>query len=160
AKRNNTSTGFFELMGIELESGRLFSNEDDENSIPVAIVNAEFVERFIPGGDAVGRRIHVRGDPTWKTIVGVVESVSSAELDQPEPPAVYYSLQQGFSQTVNVYVKSATDLGELGKVVTDVIHGIDPLQTVQDVKPLNDIKADWLAPSTLRATLITLFGLL
>jgi ABC-type antimicrobial peptide transport system permease subunit len=73
---------------------------------------------------------------------------------------VYYSLQQGFSQTVNLYVKSATDLGELGKVVTQVIHNIDPLQTVQNTKPLNDIKADWLAPTRLRAILITLFGLL
>jgi predicted permease len=160
ATYNNITAGFFEMMGIALQSGRSFSIEDDENSIPVAIVNAKFVERFIPGGNVLGQRIHVRGDPNWFTIVGVVANVSSAALDQPEPAAVYYNLRQRSAQTINVYVKSAADLDELGEIVSDVMHSIDPLQTLQNVKPLNDIKADWLTPSTLRATLISLFGLL
>jgi putative ABC transport system permease protein len=157
---NSATPGFFEMMGIALQSGQLFSDDDDENSIPVAIVNANFVEHFIPDGNALGKRIHIRGDPNWKTIIGVVANVSSAALDQPEPAAVYYNLQQRPAQPINVYVKSAADLGELGKVVSGVIHNIDPLQTLQNVKPLNAIKADWLAPSTLRAILITLLGLL
>lgn len=157
---NSATAGFFEVMGIGLQSGRLFSQQDDENSVPVALVNEMFVERFIPDGKVLGQRIHVRGDPNWFTVIGVVANVSAAALDQPEPAAVYYNLQQRSAQTINVYVKSTADLNELGKVVTDVIHRLDPLQTVQEVRPLNEIKADWLAPSTLRASLITLFGVL
>jgi predicted permease len=157
---NSASAGFFEMMGIALQRGRLFGDEDDENSVPVAMVNANFVEQFIPDGNFLGKRIHIRGDPNWLTIIGVVANVSSAALDQPEPAAVYYNLRQRSAQPVNIYVKSSTDFGELGKIVSDVIHNIEPLQTLQNVKPLNAIKADWLAPSTLRATLISLFGLL
>ncbi len=157
---NSASAGYFDVMDIALQSGRLFSGEDDANSIPVAIINANFAERFIPNGNVLGRRIHIRGQPGWKTIVGVVENVRSRQLDQQEPAAVYYNLHQSPPQVVNLYVRSTADLNTLGRTVTDIIHDIDPLQPVQNVKPLIDIKADWLAPSRLRAILITLFGVL
>lgn len=157
---NMASAGYLEVMGIALQSGPPFSESDDGDAVPVAIVNASFVERFIPDGNALGQRVHIRGEPGWKTIVGVVDNVRSRELDRLEPPMVYYSLPQWPPQMINLYVKSFGNLEELGRAVTYIVHRIDPGQPVQSVKALSATKIDSLAPARLRASLITLFGVL
>jgi predicted permease len=48
--------GYFETMRIPLVAGRFLDARDDHNSLPVAVVNEAFAQRFYPGVDAVGRR--------------------------------------------------------------------------------------------------------
>ena len=52
------SEGYFETFGIELEQGQDFlSSESTRGGEPVVIVNRAFVDRHLPGNDAIGRRI-------------------------------------------------------------------------------------------------------
>jgi ABC-type antimicrobial peptide transport system permease subunit len=86
--------------------------------------------------------------------------VRSTDLDQVQGPVVYYSYWQFSPETINFYVRSASDLDVLARNITSIVYDIDPSQALDSIKPLNDIRSEWLAPTRLRATLIALFGML
>ncbi|HWK54038.1 MAG TPA: ABC transporter permease [Hyphomicrobiales bacterium] len=157
---NMISEDYFKLMDISLLQGRPFLSTDDENAVPVAIVNESFAKRFFPEGNTLGGNIRLSGvDDEWRPIVGVVADVRSTGIDETEGPVVYYSYWQFSVEGVNLYVKTAANAELLARNIAGVVHELDPRQAVL-VKPLGDIKSTWLAPARLRATLIGLFGLL
>ena len=73
ALANLVTPGYFRTMGIPLEPGRDFADLNDADAPPQAIVNEEFVRRFLDGGEALGRRLQVRS--RTYTIVGVVQDL-------------------------------------------------------------------------------------
>ncbi len=158
---NMISEDYFGVMDIPLLQGRAFASSDDSNALEVAIVNESFAQRFFPDGNILGKTIRLSGyDDTWKTIVGVVANVRSQDVDQVEGPVVYYSFWQFPAEGINLYVRTIADMDLIAESITDIIHSIDPRQAVGSIMPLNKVKAQWLAPTKLRATLIALFGML
>ncbi len=65
---------YFSVMGIPFIKGRDFGAQDVPDSPTAAIVSAEFVRRFFPHGEPIGRRIRLGGNPAapWSTIIGIV----------------------------------------------------------------------------------------
>jgi predicted permease len=61
---------FFSVFNLALLQGRNFRNDDRTGSLPVVIVNASFVQKFLPPGNPVGRRFRVLPRGEWLTIVG------------------------------------------------------------------------------------------
>jgi putative ABC transport system permease protein len=80
ANFEQVSPGFFELLGQKLVEGRVFTDDDLDARLPVAVVNAAFALKHFGHDAAVGRRFRT-GDGTtpqygpWRTIVGVVSTV-------------------------------------------------------------------------------------
>jgi predicted permease len=69
------SRGFFNVFNLALLQGRNFRSDDRVGSLPVAIVNAAFVQKFLPGENPVGRRFRVRPRGEWLTIVGCAQDL-------------------------------------------------------------------------------------
>ena len=61
---NTVDTDYFETAGVAIESGREFTNLDQENSTPVAIVNEKLAHDYWPGGDRVREAHSVAGRET------------------------------------------------------------------------------------------------
>jgi predicted permease len=77
ARGSVVSHGFFETFGIRIAEGREFTRAESEwgaGDAPVAVVNRSLADRLL-GGQALGRRIRLRGEEEWYQIVGVVEDV-------------------------------------------------------------------------------------
>src|SRR5260221_11530539 len=51
ARQRLVTPGFFEAMGVPILAGRDFSADDRRTTAPVAIVNGEFVRRYLNGKD-------------------------------------------------------------------------------------------------------------
>ncbi|HEV2246734.1 MAG TPA: ABC transporter permease, partial [Terriglobia bacterium] len=85
------SPGFFEALRIPFVAGRDFKLRDDVGAPPVAIVNQEFVRRFMPNGLPLGRRVSVAESPFWQNmeIVGVTANFVPYLLSQPMRPCVF-----------------------------------------------------------------------
>ena len=77
----NISPGFFAVLGVKLLEGRDFTDNDAEQKMPVAIVNATFAKKLAAsGGSALGRRfrtINQNGTQPgpWREVVGVIPDV-------------------------------------------------------------------------------------
>ncbi|HTL66220.1 MAG TPA: ABC transporter permease [Lacunisphaera sp.] len=70
------SEGYFQALGAKILEGRDFNDDDTDQKLPVAIVNAAFAKKHFGGQSAIGRRFRtVANNGTlfgpWRTIVGV-----------------------------------------------------------------------------------------
>jgi putative ABC transport system permease protein len=85
------SPGFFKTLRIPLVAGRDFNLRDDAGAPPVAIVNEEFVRRFIPDGRPLGRRVSAADSKLWQDmeVIGVSANSIPYSLRQPLRPCFY-----------------------------------------------------------------------
>src|SRR5262249_40734911 len=65
---NTVDLDYFETVGVFIESGRKFTDFDQETSAPVAIVNEKMAHDYWPAG-ALGKRILLPGEKEWRQVV-------------------------------------------------------------------------------------------
>lgn len=89
ALSNIVSPRYFETMGIRLVAGSDFAGLTDAAMPPQAIVNEEFVRRYVAPNEPIGRRLRSGG--TDFTIVGVVSTSTYDAFGEPPTPAFFLS---------------------------------------------------------------------
>ena len=83
-------------MGIPIRAGTDFADLDDAAPPPQAIVNEEFVRRYLDGGEPLGRRFR-RAGRTY-TIAGVVRNSLYNAFGEPPTPIIYFSYRDSPSR--------------------------------------------------------------
>src|SRR5262249_41984080 len=75
-------------MGMKLREDRVFTEQDNENTPPVVVINETLARRHFAGEDPIGKRILFSGDksPVELTIVGVVADVKRYGLEVEAQP--------------------------------------------------------------------------
>ncbi|HEY9427823.1 MAG TPA: FtsX-like permease family protein, partial [Gemmatimonadaceae bacterium] len=90
------SPGYFEVFRIPVKRGRTFTDRDDANGTPVAIINEAMVREFWPDGNAIGAHITIgRGvmkpfatEPE-REIIGVVGDTRDGGLNNDPQPQMF-----------------------------------------------------------------------
>jgi predicted permease len=101
---DSVSPEWFAALGVPLRAGRLLTDSDVPGSQQVAVVNEEFVRRFLDGGDALGRVLNwgpERGKEV--TVVGVVGDILSSNLREEPAPFVLRPLAQAYDGSPTVF---------------------------------------------------------
>jgi predicted permease len=92
------SPEYFETMQIPLLAGRGFNEWDTRTSPRVAVVNEEFVRRYLGEGSAIGKTIRTNAESgypeTEYEIVGVVKDTKYSDLRETTPPVVFAPAEQ------------------------------------------------------------------
>src|ERR1700704_209589 len=73
--------GYLKAMEIPLLRGRFFTDQDNEHSPPVIVVDDVFARKFFPNDDPIGKRIISGNFADPARIVGVVSHVKQWGLD-------------------------------------------------------------------------------
>jgi len=154
--------GWFGAMGVPLVAGRDFTNDDRQNTQLVAIVNREFVRRFLQGTDPL-RASFAAGYPNvdmrrMLTIVGVVGDVRYRSIAEEAEPS-FYSPQGQIPfprQTVTIATTFA-DPSSMVPAVRSEISRLEP-QLAFDVDSLPRFVAATLNRQELGMTLMLIFG--
>jgi predicted permease len=73
--------GYLKAMSIPLHKGRFFTDQDNEHSPQVIVVDDVFARKFFPNQDPIGKRIHWDSSGPPVEIVGVVGHVKQWGLD-------------------------------------------------------------------------------
>jgi hypothetical protein len=128
AKRNpwanleTVTPGYFETMGIRVREGRVFTDDDRQGTLPVAIVGETFARRTWPDAPAVGKRLRghdfAQGPKArpWMTVVGVVADVRYRDL-QTASMDVYVPSEQSEFEIPDVVVRTrGSASGSVGAV--------------------------------------------
>jgi putative ABC transport system permease protein len=103
AGQNIVTPDYFRTMRIPLLQGRDFTDRDDLQSPPVAVINQTFARTMWPDQDPIGKRIKVSDFKESVTIVGVVGDVKHRTSTEPRQPQLYlahYQLPMIFSSLV------------------------------------------------------------
>ena len=93
--RNATTPGWFETMGIRLQSGRDFNDRDRVGSPHVAIVNEAFARRYLPAQPPIGQTLRLDSDdgPRYEIVGVAADAVYTLPRDG-MLPTLYVPLAQ------------------------------------------------------------------
>ena len=89
ALANTVTPGYFDVMRIPFVAGADFASVRDAAAPRQVIVNEEFVRRYIPAGEPLGRQVRTRGGAY--VITGVVRNSLYNAFGEPPTPALYLS---------------------------------------------------------------------
>ena len=89
--------GYLTAMGIPLVRGRFFTDQDDERSKRVVVIDEVFARRHFPNSDPLGQRINEGDGPL--EIVGVVGHVKQWSLGADNKQTLQAQLYEPFRQT-------------------------------------------------------------
>jgi predicted permease len=82
------------VLDVRMRSGRFFSDADTASSLPVIVVNHTFVNRYLGGGDGIGKQIRFGRIPRTATIVGVMADIHQDTIAEPSRPEFYVCMAQ------------------------------------------------------------------
>jgi putative ABC transport system permease protein len=121
---------YFDVLGVAVKEGRLFTPGDTAASERVAIVDEAFAARHLSGGPALGRRIRFGqfGDEKapWITIVGIVPNLVHAQREGQIVESVYLPIAQESPRAVVVLARTAGDPVALAPAVRTALSGVNP----------------------------------
>ena len=153
---------YFRTIGTPLVDGRGFSERDDELAPPVVVVNQAFVERFFPGGRAVGKRIEPgatsRRGSMMREIVGVVGNARQSAFGPRPEPIYYFPYRQMPWGPPSLLVRTEVPPLALETTVRQVVLGLDKEVPLYDTDTLDSILASAVAGPRFIVLLMTSFA--
>jgi putative ABC transport system permease protein len=153
---------YFRVLKTPLLRGRFFSESDNVHASGVVIINEELAKKFWPDEDALGKRITFsdprKPDPKWLTIVGIVRSIRHRGLDLDPAPEYYLPLAQRAESGMILTVRSGQDPRTLTLAIRREMQSIDPDQPIANVRTLEDVTAESIAPRRISMVLLGAFA--
>ena len=148
---------YFDVIGVRLLRGRVFTSEDGGPGRQIAIVNQRLVDQYFKGQDPIGRTIRLSQDvtggtekPEWLTVVGLVPNVRQRNNNQErEPdPIAYITHRQntGMARAANVLARTRSDPAQATKILREAMMGVDPDQALATPRTMDEALAQnrWL----------------
>ena len=150
------SADYFRTMGIGLIRGRTFSAQDRGGAPMVAVVNQEFVRRYIGGGNPIGQHVTIgwtqdtsdtKGDTAHLggEIIGVVADVRAGGLGKAAFPQLYASADQAPVGIFSVVVRSTADPDAVAAAMRRQMRSVDPDLPIYDLREASDLVAGSVA---------------
>jgi predicted permease len=154
----NVTPGYFHAAGVPLLAGRLFTELDHEETLPVAIVNESMAAASWESENPVGRRVSFDGGESWIEVVGVIGDVRQQGVDSEPPEEIYLPSLQTGNFGGFLLVRSSAGAAAVAAQIRDAVHGVDAEQPVENFRTLDDIHRGSIATPRVTAALLGLFG--
>jgi predicted permease len=159
---------YLAAMGIPLKQGRFFNRQDDERSLPVAVIDEAFARKYFGAENPVGKRLYTDTDEPWQ-IVGVVGHVKQWSLDSNDNEGLQAQLYlpfRGLPENIlpdgAVVVVRSTGASASGPELYNSIRGVVESQSRQNVvsnaQTMNQVIAGTLAQRRFSMILLGAFA--
>jgi len=158
--------GYLPAMGIQLKRGRFFTAQDDERSLPVAVIDEAFAHKYFGANDPIGKRIYTGADQPWQ-IVGVVRHVKQWSLNSDETDGLQAQLylplralpDNNLPTSAGVVVRSTGGTGpELLNGIRRVVANQSKQNVISNPQTMNQVIADSLAQQRFSMILLGAFA--
>ena len=151
---------YFSALGLRLVEGRAFRPSDNDKAPRVVIINQAAANRYFAGKNPVGRKLRFAGNATnLLEIVGVLANTRTDALTDDAEPELYFSFWQSGAFSKHLVVRTHADPLPLALAVEKELRAIDPTVSVENVKTLEEIRADSVASRTFAMNLLVGFAL-
>ena len=162
------SPSYFRALGMTLRKGRPLSEHDTKGGPPVAVINETMARLYFKDEEPTGKRILVQDIIPGKTqlgpevaweIVGLVADEKVTSIDSKnDNPGMYVSNEQSPVYFQALVVRTAMNPSALQQALSRAVHEINKDQTLNEVKTLEEVKAESMATNRLRSMLLTVFA--
>ncbi len=138
SRYNIVGTKFLDVLGMQLLSGREFTDSDRLGAARVAMVNEAFVRKFNLGKDVIGKFMSRNGNDTLNIqIVGLVKDAAYSEVKDEIPPLFFSPWrQEARTGALTFYVRTTQRPEEVLQSVQALLRRMAPTVPVEDLKTL------------------------
>jgi putative ABC transport system permease protein len=160
---------YFHTLGIRLTKGRLLGPHDLKGTPPAAVINETMARKYFANDNPVGKTILVQEiafaqtklgpEVPWE-VVGVVanEKVGGLGSDDGNSPGMYVTIDQSPQTYQSIVVRGRTESALLQRSIRDAIHRVNRDQVVDNMKTLEQLKAESVAGERFRSILMGVFA--
>ncbi len=166
------SPEYFHLLEMPLLRGRLFNDQDLEETPQVAVINQAAARKYWPGRDGkgedpLGKRVRLHRDsrepsssakPAWTTIVGVIADARTESLADAAIPQLYRSVYQHPAKSLAVFLRGQLDSSVISSQMRAQIQSVDPELPVFHAETLNDVVSTSLSVRRFSMEMVALFA--
>jgi predicted permease len=153
------SPEYFHLLGMTLLRGRLFVDQDLEDSPSIAVINQAAARTYWPNQDPVGKRVRLWAEkPDWTTIVGVIADARTESLADAGIPQVYLDIYQRWAKDLAFFLRGQVDPATIAAQVRTQIQAVDPNLPVFHAETLNDVLSSSLSVRRFSMEMVALFA--
>jgi len=159
--------GYFNTYGIRVVQGRAFTEQDSATGARVAMVNENFVRRFLPGVDPMSQTLSIEQlipgvtglgpSMTWQ-IVGVFHNVRNFGLRADDTPEIDVPFWQSPWPQSGIAVRTSGDPEAMIKSITAAIHLVDPQLPLANIRTMDQLMDQALVGDQFIATLFGVFA--
>ena len=149
AGRQFVSINYFQVMAIPLKNGRFFNDSDQENALPVVLINEEMQRKYWGTEPCVGGHLNVWG--VKREIIGVVGNVKQDGISSDAPPLFYipYTQANELSPAISLLVRASGSPSSMIATIRQGIQAETPNLVVTQIRPLEEtlddsIRMQWL----------------
>jgi putative ABC transport system permease protein len=165
---------YLSAMGIPILRGRDFTEADREGAPFVVIVNRTLAERYWPGQDPIGKRLHwglPESPLPWLTVVGEIGDMKQGGADVAIQEQVYQPVGQ-FTLSLGKFAPAGMMNGTDGSIVLRglgtpeqladglyaTVRSIDPRLPLRQVESMEKVVDEGQAPRRFNTVLISAFA--
>ncbi len=148
--------GYLGTAGLRLREGRDFTDADEQEGPPVAVVSHAFVRRYWPEGNAIGRSFRIGEDDI--RVVGVAEDARYIVQDVTPDPLVYLSTA-GVPPARAFVTFAAADPAAHEAAIRDIVAANLPGHPSAETMTARQILTDSLFPQRIGAILVGTMGI-
>jgi predicted permease len=161
------SPEYFHLLGMSLERGRIFRDQDLEDTPQVAIINQAAARTYWPNQDPLGKRVRLHLDtrgllssakPAWTTIVGVIADARTESLAEVAIPQIYRSAYQRPAKDLAIFLRGQLDPSAISAQMREQIQSIDATLPVFNAETLNEVLSSSLSVRRFSMEMVAFFA--
>jgi predicted permease len=158
------SPDYFRVMGISLIQGRLLTGQDVNLPPASVVVNQTFARRVWLGDDPIGKRIRLRTDAPWLSVVGVVADIKNNGSYLPTKPEMYFAYtDKPFGiwadlRSMTLVVKTPLGPEQVAGEIRDELKHFDSDLPIYKVVTLQEVVSSSLSRTRYPAITLAIFG--
>jgi predicted permease len=155
------SPEYFHLLGMTLLRGRLFVDQDLEDTPSIAVINQAAARTYWPNQDPVGKHVNVRfrvARSDWTTIVGVIADARTESLADAGIPQIYLDIYQRPAKFLAFYLRGQVDPAAISAQVRTQVQAVDPELPVFHAETLDDVLSSSLSVRRFSMEMVAFFA--
>jgi predicted permease len=136
---NIVSDGYFRTLGVPLVEGREFEVTDRADSARVVIANEQFVHKYYPNQDPIGKRLRLNGaDGPLAEIVGVAKQGKYVFPIEPRMDYLYLPLAQNPAAALTLMLETEGPSAGLSGPLRNLVRTLDSRQPIYGVRTMEE----------------------
>jgi predicted permease len=153
------SPEYFHLLGMTLLRGRLFVDQDLEDTPSIAVINQAAARAYWPNQDPVGKRVRLSAaKPDWTTIVGVIADARTESLADAGIPQVYLDIYQHPARDLAFFLRGQLNPSAISEQVRQQVQAVDAELPVFRAETLDDVLSSSLSVRRFTMEMVALFA--
>jgi predicted permease len=158
------SPDYFRAMGIVLVRGRFLREADTKPTPTSVIVNQTLARKVWPGENPIGKRIRLKAEAPWLSVIGVVTDIKNHGSNVATKPEIYFlhtdqpsGLWADF-RSMTLVVRTASEPQQIVGAVRGELKNLDPDLPVYKVQTLDQIVSASVSQTRFPALVLSVFA--